>query len=110
MKSFREWLEEKELNEAKASTVYTNQVLNKRQSKEMAQEYSASKKGAVKVKIDRMLKFNLPKNLQDDRDTISSDIETSQMKGIKAKELDDEFEIFGKRSTYRIPKEYVEVL
>ena len=29
MKTFREWLSEKELNEAKASTVYKNQVLKK---------------------------------------------------------------------------------
>ena len=64
----------------------------------------------MKVKINRTFKFNLPKDLQDDRDIISTDIETSQMKGIKAIETDDRFEIFGKRLTYYIPKEYIEVL
>ena len=76
----------------------------------MKREYSLSKKGAVKVKINRTFKFNLPKDLQDDRDIISTDIETSQIKGIKAIETDDRFEIFGKKLTYYVPKEYIEVL
>ena len=111
MRTFREWLAEKELNEAKTASSDFKQQLAKsgvKDAKDDRKRELASKK-IVKVKIDRKFKFELPKNLIDDRDIIGTDIETSQIKGIKAYKLsDDEYVIMGKRFDYRCPSKYIE--
>lgn len=115
MINFREWLREKEaeeLNEGrvKKATAYGKELVKKTADKDSYKEYSTSKSTTIKVKIDRKFKFNLPKNLIDDRDAISTDIENSQTKGIKANKLNGEYEIFGKKFNYLVPEDYIELI
>ena len=104
---FREFLNEGRVKKARA---YGKELAKKTADKDSYKEYSSSKSTAIKVKIDRKFKFNLPKNLIDDRDIISTDIENSQTKGIKANKLDGEYEIFGKKFIYLVPEDYIELI
>lgn len=104
---FRNFLNE---GRVKKATTYGKELMKKTADKDAKKEHSSSKSTTIKVKIDRKFKFNLPKNLIDDRDIISTDIENSQTKGIKANKLNREYEVFGKKFNYLVPEDYIELI